>query len=116
MSEVVDQLMQRRIDSFDAFFRWFCDQRGIEKNMQTFLTFKSNPAQYGSDVYASLYRAPIELLVSSKAFKKYYEGLDADFKHDLISESDYRRQYLTLSTQQSIQQVIKSYLKEDCVW
>jgi len=116
MSQVVDALMMQRIEKFDSFVKDFCEQRGIDKNFISFLTHKTTPTQYVPDSYNSLYRAPLELLVSSKSFKDFYDNLDEDFKQDLVPHDTYRSQFLTLATQQSIQKILKSYLKEDCVW
>ena len=122
MSEAIDNLFERRIEHFYDFVKTFLSARNVEiknifsEDFNNFIHYKESPNAYIFTSYTSLYRAPKELLVSSKAFKKYWNQLDHDFREDLIDEETYKRQYLTLTTQQSIQKVLKKYLDKDCVW
>lgn len=116
MSEVVNNLFERKIESFYQYIKSQCETKGINSTFKDYLFYKSTPGQYVPDSYTSLYRAPAEFLISSKAFKEYYKTLDADFKSDLITPEEYKQLFSHVSKQQSLQQVMKKYLKEDCVW
>lgn len=122
MSESIDILFERRIEKFYEFVKTFLIARSIEvknvfiEDFKNFLNYKETPSAYIFTSYTSLYRAPKELLVSSKEFKSYWNKLDKDFRDDILDEETYKRQYLTLTTQQSLQQIIKKYLDKDCVW
>lgn len=121
MNSSLKLLFENRINNFYEFMKNFLTARGEEisefhQDFKKFLSSKKDINSYTSDSYLSLYRAPVELLVSSKSFIVYWSQLDSDLKQDLLPEETFKRQYIQLLSQPDLQKLIKEYLKTDCIW
>lgn len=99
---------------FHKFVMGYCEKNGIQNSFEAFLWFKFNGII--SSTYRFLYKAPLHYVSNSKAFRRFYNTIDLDFRKDImtIDEMTNIQKYI----QQSVPLVraLKRIMKEDALY
>lgn len=110
-------LVKKSVLKFLRTMKNFCDDKGIEFSLRSFLFHKSQEGQYLPDSYRLLLSDfPIIFLSNSKTFDEFYYSLDNDMRRDIIKDDTIKKARAIVITDKHLNGFLKGILKDDYIY
>jgi hypothetical protein len=110
---IKEKYYRKKIKDFLKIVKDFCDDNNINYTFKDFLFYNKN--EFCSPAYYHLHLAPKIFLVNSKTYMNYHNSLDVDFKQDILTEEDIRKNKILLKSNDRILNMLRTYQKNDSI-